>query len=221
MTFIALLRAINLGSHKPIAMSALRDFIANLSFTDARTSLQTGNVVFRGKARSTGELEHLLEIEAKARLGLDTDFFVRSAKDWKALVNRNPFPDEARRDPSHLVVMFLKDAPDAKSLATLRAAIKGPETVDVTEKQAYMIYPAGIGRSRVTHALIEAKLGTRGTGRNWNTVLKLAAALAAEMARTEDTVAMRHEGTNTEDPDSGKIGETVRNVQPRRIVDGI
>jgi uncharacterized protein (DUF1697 family) len=184
MTFIALLRAINLGSHKPIAMSALRDFVADLSFTDARTLLQTGNVVFRGEAQSAGKLEHLLEMEAKAHLGLDTDFFVRSAKDWKALLSRNPFPDEARRDPSHLVVMFLKDAPDAKSLATLRAAIKGPETVDVAEKQAYIIYPAGIGRSRLTHALIETKLGTRGTGRNWNTVLKLAA-LAAEMARTE------------------------------------
>ena len=179
MTFIALLRAINLGSHKPIAMSALRDFVADLSFTDARTLLQTGNVVFRGEAQSAGKLEHLLEMEAKAHLGLDTDFFVHSAKDWKALVSRNPFPDEARRDPSHLVVMFLKDAPDAKSLATLRAAIKGPEIVDVSEKQAYIIYPVGIGRSRLTHALIETKLGTRGTSRNWNTVLKLAA-LAAE-----------------------------------------
>jgi uncharacterized protein (DUF1697 family) len=95
MTFIALLRAINLGSHKPIAMSALRDFVADLSFTDARTLLQTGNVVFRGEAQSAGKLEHLLEMEAKARLGLDTHFFVRSAKDWKALVSRNPFPDEA------------------------------------------------------------------------------------------------------------------------------
>jgi uncharacterized protein (DUF1697 family) len=175
MTFVVLLRAINLGSHKPLAMSALREFIADLSFTDARTLLQTGNIVFRGEARSAADLEHMLEVEVKARLGLDTDFFVRSPQDWKALVRRNPFPDEARRDPSHLVVMFLKEAPDAKSLAALRTAIKGPEIIDVAEKQAYIFYPAGIGRSRLTNALIEAKLGTRGTGRNWNTVLKLAA----------------------------------------------
>ena len=165
-------------------MSALRDFIAHLSFTDGRTLLQTGNVVFRGEAQRAGNLERMLEIEAKSRLGLDTDFFVRPAKDWKALMSRNPFPEEARRDPRHLVVMFLKDAPDAKSLATLQAAIKGPEIVDVAEKQAYIFYPAGIGRSRLTHAFIETKLCTRGTGRNWNTVLKLAA-LAAEMPRTE------------------------------------
>jgi len=180
MTFIALLRAINLGNHRSLAMSALRDFIADLSFTDARTLLQTGNVLFRGEARSAGDLEQLLEMEAKAHLGLDTDFFVRPAKDWKALVSRNPFPGEARRDPSHLVVMFLKNAPDAKSLAKLRAAIKGPELVDVAGEQAYIVYPAGIGRSRLTHALIETMLGTRGTGRNWNTVLKLAG-LAADM----------------------------------------
>jgi uncharacterized protein (DUF1697 family) len=183
MTFIALLRAINLGNHRSLAMSALRDFIADLSFTDARTLLQTGNVVFRGEARSAGDLEQLLEMEAKAHLGLDTDFFVRPAEDWKALVSRNPFPDEARRDPSHLVVMFLKNAPDAKSLAKLRAAIKGPEIVDVAGEQAYIVHPAGIGRSRLTHALIETMLGTRATGRNWNTVLKLAG-LAAEMPGT-------------------------------------
>jgi len=178
-TFIALLRAVNLGGHKPLAMSSLRDFFADLSFTDARTLLQTGNVVFRGEARTVSNLEHLLEREAKARLGLDTVFFIRSADDWKALQRQNPFPDEALRDPSHLVVMFLKEAPDAKSLAKLRTAIRGPEIVDVAERQAYIVYPTGIGRSRLTHALIETMLGTRGTGRNWNTVLKLAALAAS------------------------------------------
>ena len=59
-------------------MSALRDFIADLSFTDARTFLQTGNVVFRGEARSAGDLEQLLEMEAKAHLGLTATLLLRS-----------------------------------------------------------------------------------------------------------------------------------------------
>ena len=174
-TLITLLRAINLAGHKQVAMPVLRDFLTGLGFSDVRTLLQSGNIIFRSEARNANDLERLLESEAKAQLGLDTDFFVRSAKDWEALVDANPFPDEAKSDPGHLVVMFLKDAPNAKSLEALRASIRGPEVVNLKGRQAYIVYSAGIGRSRLTSALVEARLGTRCTGRNWNTVQKIAA----------------------------------------------
>jgi uncharacterized protein (DUF1697 family) len=57
---------------------------------------------------------------------------------------------------------------------TLQAAVRGPETVRAVGRQAYIVYPDGVGKSKLTANLIESKLGTRGTGRNWNTVLKLA-----------------------------------------------
>lgn len=57
----------------------------------------------------------------------------------------------------------------------LQAALTGPEVVRAEGRQAYIVYPNGIGRSRLTHTVIEKKLGTRGTSRNWNTVLKLRA----------------------------------------------
>jgi uncharacterized protein (DUF1697 family) len=176
-TFVALLRAVNLGNHNPIAMSSLREFATGLGFLEVRTFLQSGNIVFAAKPQSGKRLEVLFESKAKARLGLQTDFFVRSAEEWKVLVEKNPFPDEANRTPGRLIVMFLKHAPNADALAALRSAIRGSEVADIVGKQAYIIYPEGIGRSRLTNAAIEAKLGTRATGRNWNTVLKLAAAL--------------------------------------------
>jgi uncharacterized protein (DUF1697 family) len=71
--------------------------------------------------------------------------------------------------------MCLKAAPSAKQVGELRAAIKGPEVIRADGKQLYIVYPAGQGHSKLTIALIEKKLGSRGTGRNWNTVLKLAA----------------------------------------------
>jgi uncharacterized protein (DUF1697 family) len=70
--------------------------------------------------------------------------------------------------------MALKDAPDAEAVEALRAAIKSREVVHAEDRHAYIVYPDGIGRSRLTNRVIEGKLGTRGTGRNWNTVLKLA-----------------------------------------------
>lgn len=174
-TYLALLRAVNLPAYKQVAMADLRELLTKLGFADARSALQSGNLVFRGRARSSARMERLLETEVEKRLAVQTDFFVRTAEEWGPVIAHNPFPEEAERDPGHLVVFFLKGEADAQDVATLQAAIKGREIVRAKGRQAYIVYPDGIGRSRLTSALIERKLGTRATGRNWNTVLKLRA----------------------------------------------
>jgi uncharacterized protein (DUF1697 family) len=172
---IALLRGINLAGHKPVNMADLRNFVTELGFAEARSLLQSGNLVFRNEGPTGAELERLLEAEAAKRLNLNTDFFVRTAEEWKRIIAQNPFAEQAERDPSHLLVMFLKNRHSAKNLEALQAAIEGPEIVRAVGRAAYIIYPNGIGKSRLTNAVIESKLVTRSTGRNWNTVLKLAA----------------------------------------------
>jgi uncharacterized protein (DUF1697 family) len=172
---VALLRGINVGGHNQIAMSDLRDLFEALGFAGAKSLLQSGNLVFESKRRTAVELEQLLEAETAKRLDITADYLVRSADEWKTLVARNPFPEEAKRDPGHLLVMFLKAAPQAKDVQALQAAIQGPESLRSEGRHLYVVYPAGIGRSKLTNTLIEKKLGLRGTGRNWNTVLKLAA----------------------------------------------
>ena len=172
---VALLRAVNLPSHNKVGMADLRRLLGDLGLANGQSLLQSGNLVFESEGRTAAQLEALLESEAKARLGLETDFFVRTPGDWRAVIAGNPFPDEAERDPGHLVVMFLKDEPELKDVAALQEAIKDREAVRAKGRQAYLVYPDGIGRSRLTNVLIEKKLRTRGTGRNWNTVLKLGA----------------------------------------------
>jgi uncharacterized protein (DUF1697 family) len=178
-TYVALIRGINVGGHKLVAMADLRDLLSRLGFLEARSLLQSGNLVFRGDARTGAQLERLLEAEARKRLALEADFLVRTAEEWKAVVARNPFPREARSDPGHLVVVCLKDAPAPGAVEALQVAITGPERVRSEGREAYVVYPDGMGRSRLTHAMIEKKLGTRGTARNWNTVLKLGALAGA------------------------------------------
>jgi uncharacterized protein (DUF1697 family) len=178
-THIALLKGVNIGGHKTIAMADLRKLCARLGFGEARTLLQSGNLVFRGSARKGAALERQLEEVVEKRLGIRTDVFVRDAKEWKAIVARNPFTSEARSDPSHLAVMFLGKAPQAGEVEALREAIAGPEQIRIIGREAYIYYPNGFARSRVTNVLIEKKLGARATGRNWNTVLKLEALVSA------------------------------------------
>jgi uncharacterized protein (DUF1697 family) len=172
---IALLRAINVAGHNLVAMSDLRGLCEKLGLADAKTSLQSGNLVFQSARRTGAALEEYLESETAKRLKIAADYIVRSADEWAKIVALNPFPKEAKSDPSHLVVMFLKTAPQSKDVAELHAAINGPEIIRADGKQLYIVYPTGIGRSKLTGTLIEKKLGIRGTARNWNTVLKLAA----------------------------------------------
>ena len=173
-TQIALLRAVNVGGIK-VSMADLKALLVNLGFEDVRTLLNSGNVVFRGKSKAGADLEKLLETEFAKKAGRPTEFFVRTAEEWKSIIDRNPMTDEARRDPGHLLVFVLKRAPSNQEVESLRAAIVGPEIVQADGKQAYIYYPAGVGQSKLTAKLIEKKLGTPGTGRNWNTVLKLGA----------------------------------------------
>ena len=173
--YIALLRGINVGGHKKVAMSDLRLFLEDLGFADVRSLLQTGNLVFRGNTRTAVSLERLLEAEAEKVLDLCTAIFVRTPKEWRKVVDHNPFPEAAKSDPGHLIVMILKDAPHVTAVKALQRAIEGPEIIRADGRQLYIVYPAGIGRSRLNNKLIEDTLGTRGTGRNWNTVLKLEA----------------------------------------------
>ncbi len=158
---IALLRAVNLGSHNKISMTDLRELVEGVGCTDVRTLLQSGNVVYHSGV-SGDTMERKLEAAAAKELGLKTEFMVRTASQWNAIVKGNPFPAEAKKDPGHLILMVCKMAPgkDVKVTGARREVLK------VKGKEIYVVYPDGQGRSRL-------KIATVGTGRNWNTVLKL------------------------------------------------
>ena len=175
---VVLFRAINVGGRSTVAMSDLRAMAARLGLCGPRTLLQSGNVVVSTDATDLRALEASIEDAARADLGVETRVIVRSADQWAALVAALPFPEFARENPSHLLVMPLRDAPAAPAEATLRAAIVGREEVAVRGTTAYLVYPDGIGRSKLTATVVERHLGTIGTGRNWTTVTRIAAALS-------------------------------------------
>jgi uncharacterized protein (DUF1697 family) len=170
---VALLRAVNLGAHGKVAMGDLRTLLEGLGFANVRTLLNSGNVVFDAGDAAAAALEPRIERAATEELGLQTDFLVRSAKDWRALVKANPFPAEAAEDPAHVLVLACKEAPKPAAVKALAAAIEGRERIAARGAQVYVVYPDGIGRSKLTAARIEKHLGTRVTGRNWNTVQKI------------------------------------------------
>jgi uncharacterized protein (DUF1697 family) len=169
------LRAVNVVGRNKVAMADLRDLAGDLGLSNPRTLLQSGNLVFETDDRSAADLESLLKSETSTRLGIDTDYLIRSAQEWREIVAGNPFPAEAEDDPGHLLVMPLKSSPEADDVATLQASIKDRELVRHGSRHVYLVYPDGVGRSKLTTQRIEKAMRSRGTARNWNTALKLLA----------------------------------------------
>lgn len=176
--YVALLRSVNLGPNR-LKMEDLRATFEGAGFADPKTVVQTGNVIFESDA-SVHALEPRLEELLHLRFSYGTKVFVRSAAHMAALVDANPFPDMARDDPAHLVAMVMREAPTADQLAALRAAIIGPEQVQAIGSDVYLRYPDNIGDSKLTSAVIERRLASPGTARNWNTVMKVVAALNSD-----------------------------------------
>jgi uncharacterized protein (DUF1697 family) len=173
--YIALLRGVNVGGNKIVSMADLRALLAKVGFTDVQTLLQSGNVVFSGPSKAPSTLESQIEKELEKRLELNVDVHIRTPPEWRALIDGNPFPAEAKSDPARLLLTCYRSPLEASRVRAAREAITGPERLHASGRHLYMTYPNGMGNSKA--ALVVGKTLGAGTARNWNTVLKLAAML--------------------------------------------
>jgi len=172
-TYIALLRAINVGGKNLISMVELRKMLEGLGYSHVQSLLQSGNVVFQSEKKKPSDVETQLEDETKKRFGVSVDYMVRDHAELQAIVKANPFMKFAKEYPAYMHVLFLKSNAAKGAQDALRLAIKGREVVAVNGNVVYAQYPDGAGVSKLTNAVLEKHLGTRATGRNWNTVNKI------------------------------------------------
>src|SRR5207253_5326175 len=124
--------------------------------------------VFRRSDRTaSAAIERVLEAEAASRLALEADFFVRTAKEWRAIVDANPFPREARKDPGHLVLMCLKAPPAKSQVNALQAAIVGKEVVHASDRQLYVVFPDELATPRLPPRSSDGRRGRAARGGTW------------------------------------------------------
>ena len=172
---VALLRGINVGRAKRVAMADLRALVEGLGYRDVRTLLNSGNVVFGAPARARGDAARRIE-EALARtLGVTARVQVVSADDVAAVVAGDPLAGAAR-DPSRYVVTFVSDPAALARVGPLAARDWSPDAVHLGSGVAYTWCERGLLQSDAMAAVAKA-LGDAGTSRNWATVLKLHAML--------------------------------------------
>ncbi|MCL4835750.1 MAG: DUF1697 domain-containing protein [Caldilineaceae bacterium] len=166
-THISLLRGINVGGHKKIRMADLKALYESLGFVNVTTYAQSGNVVFQAEPADAGARAAHIEGAIAAHFGFAVTVLLRSAEELRAILDANPFPDA---EPKYLHVLFLSAAPDAGVLEALAVPAANGEAWRLAGREIYLHYPNGSGRSKMTGAFFERKLGVAGSARNWNSV---------------------------------------------------
>jgi uncharacterized protein (DUF1697 family) len=166
-TFIALLRAINVGGTGRLAMAELAKLCENVSFSNPKTYIQSGNVVFDSDAPEA-KVKRALERALAERLNKPVGVLLRRAEEIDRVIADNPFPEAP---PSRVIVMFYDEALPS---AVVEGPSPGGEELALHGRELYIHYPHGQGRSK-----LKVPHEDLGTGRNLNTVTKLAALAAA------------------------------------------
>ena len=171
--FVALLRGVNVGRAKRVAMADLRALVESLGCADVRTLLNSGNVVFSSPRADTAETARAIEEALRDRLGVASRVTVLSAAELDEIVAENPFAGTAV-EASRLLVAFCREDDGPRKLAPLLAEEWGTDALAVGKRAAYVLCASGILESALLESVTRV-LRDGVTTRNWATVLKLQA----------------------------------------------
>ena len=195
--YVALLRGINVGQANRVAMADLRSLVTGLGYTEVRTLLNSGNVVFGAGAGAPTESAAHIEKALADRLGVSARVTVVRASTLAEIAERNPLLNAAR-DPSKLLVAFLAEPDDIARLRPLAEQDWAPEAIALGVGVAYLWCPNGVSSGGLWKA-VGGVLGDAVTSRNWATVCKLLA-LAADPGRPDDSSRRRLGGASEPRP---------------------
>ncbi|WP_156755530.1 DUF1697 domain-containing protein [Actinokineospora pegani] len=170
---IVLLRGINVGKHNRIAMGPLRDMLTALGHTNVRTLLNSGNAVVTTDTDDPAAVAREVRKGIEDTFGLSIHTVVRSRGQVERIIERNPMPDEAAREPKLFHVGFGDPAPERKTVDAIDHDALGDERVVLDEGTLYVWFADGVRDSRLAKVLSANKLDRSVTMRNWNTVRKL------------------------------------------------
>jgi uncharacterized protein (DUF1697 family) len=170
---VALIRGINVGRAKRVAMAELRALLEDLGYGEVRTLLNSGNAVFTARGAKAEAVAARIQEALAGKLGVVARVMVLTTAEVAAAVAGNPLI-RVGKDPSRMLVAFLNKASDQTHLEPLLDRAWAPEALALGPRVAYLWCPGGVLASEVAKA-VGGALGDSVTTRNWSTVTKLLA----------------------------------------------
>ncbi len=176
---MVLLRGINVGSTRKVHMADLRAICTKLGWERPETYIQSGNLIVDA-AGDAHRVRRVLEPELAARFGFAVDVVVRTVPDWETYVVANPFADDAAALGKMVHLYLSRDPLVPRAADVLEERARTGERIRIAGRALWIDYgPPGVASSKLTPSLIDKACGSPTTGRNWNSVLKIAELLAA------------------------------------------
>ena len=169
-TWIAFLRGINVGGNNSLPMKSLLSIMADAGCEDARSYIQSGNVVFRSFESAPDELAGRISDAIQSAHGFRPRLMLMEAQDLRRFAGEVPFP-ASEVDPRTIHLFFLAQQPQSPDLEALEALKSNGEDFALGEGVFYLFAPS-IGRSKLVER-IDRCLGVETTARNWRTVTKV------------------------------------------------
>ena len=174
-TYVAFLRAINLGSKRQIKMDRLRGIFEDAGFDDVATFIASGNVIFRAPRQAAGTLEGKIEQALEDAVGFEVPTFVRTMIEVEKVAGFDPWPRKPGKSDDLLQVGFLKKTVAKAALGALEELAGDGELVAVRKKDLYWLRPVPMSRSRLGGPALEKALGQPTTIRGIKTLEKILA----------------------------------------------
>lgn len=170
---ISMLRGVNVGGHRLIKMDSLRALYESLGLRDPQTYVQSGNVIFWTTERNLARLAQRIGDGIEQSFGFRPGVMLRTAAEMRDVIARNPFARRRGLEPSRLLVNFLAADPSPEARDKILQIKTDPEELHIDGRELYIYFANGMGRSKLSPAVLERTLQTSGTGRNWNSVTKM------------------------------------------------
>lgn len=170
---ISMLRGVNVGPHNRIKMDELRALYESLKFEDPRTYVQSGNVIFRTKEKSSPQLAKKIQDAIGKKFGCRPEVILRTTEEMRRAIAASPFTKRKEIEPGKLLVTFLAAEPPHEALAAIESLKSHPEEIHLKGREMYIYFPNGIGTSKLPWSQVEKHLKVTGTARNWNSVMKM------------------------------------------------
>jgi uncharacterized protein (DUF1697 family) len=172
LTYVALLRGINLGGNNRVSMKDLAEMFVTAGCGGVRTYIQSGNVIFSAAPGLSAPLPSLISAKIARRFGYKIPVVLRTSEQLAKVIRSNPFL-KAGVAEEELHVLFLAEIPASRSVEDLDPDRSLPDTFQVRGQEVYLRLPNGVARTKLTNQYFDSKLATTSTGRNWRTVNKL------------------------------------------------
>jgi uncharacterized protein (DUF1697 family) len=171
-SYVALLRGVNVSGKNMLPMKALERVFVDAGCSEVRTYIQSGNVTFRANTTLAKRLPDLITAQILQTFGFRIPVILRTAEQMAETIRNNPYLEKVPTI-DFLYVMFLADRPSQQKIDALDHGQFVPDEFIVSGDRIYLRLPKGAGRSKLTNAYFDSRLGTISTSRNWRTVNKL------------------------------------------------